>query len=681
MSFVVIAALAVGLLIAVPIAAHLLRRGRAEEQEFPPAALVPSKQTAARQRSRLEDRALLGLRSLIIVALAALGATPLVQCSRLSLARKGGASVAMALVLDDSLSMRGELAGGASRWQQGKEGAEELLRSAREGDAVAIVLAGKPARLALAATTDLSAARAVLDELQPSDRATDLSTAVTMARATLKPLSHTDKRVAVLSDFADPAASGLDGIWAPLPALSDASESCGIASAEVRGRRATVNVSCTSADAARGRKLEIVADEAGAGSVTDADGGARRATSGVQGSAPLAPRAGKQSVTIELASSGARLDARLTGEDALEHDDTAPVAPEASALLVGVVTDPEAGAVSTGGPAILEQALSALGNEAVVRPLSLVPDEAKDLKSLAGLILDDPPGLTPETRSALRAWLERGGVALAFLGPRAATAQLGSTLEPFTRGAVRWEPTEAVRVQVTNASWLGAESESLVDLRNKARARLETPEQAGSQVLARWSDGEAFLVQSSIGRGLALSAGLPSSVRHSDFALRSAFLGLLDHTLEEIRRHTGPRRTPAGMAWQFPEHTRLEIVGPEGPAKSEELSTLTRDGDGQRDVQYVPALRGRYQLEVNGEQQERVVILDPDELHARPNMPPANHLQRQAGGAGGAIDASSELALLLLALIFAELAFRAFTRARRATPAVKDERVTPRAAA
>src|SRR5687768_3202082 len=122
MSFVVLAALAVGLLIAVPVAAHLLRRGRAEEQEFPPAALVPSKQTAARQRSRLEDRALLGLRALIILALAALGATPLVQCSRLSLARKGGASVAMTLVLDDSLSMRGELSGGASRWQRAKEG-------------------------------------------------------------------------------------------------------------------------------------------------------------------------------------------------------------------------------------------------------------------------------------------------------------------------------------------------------------------------------------------------------------------------------------------------------------------------------------------------------------------------------------------------------------------------------
>ncbi len=681
MSFLVIAALAVGLLIAVPIAAHLLRRGRAEEQEFPPAALVPSKQTVARQRSRLEDRALLGLRASIILALAALGATPLVQCSRLSLARQAGASVGMALVLDDSLSMRGELAGGETRWQRAKQGAEELLRSAREGDAVAIVLAGKPARLALAATTDLSAARAVLEELEPSDRATELVTAVTMARATLKPLSHADKRVAVFSDFAEPAASGLEGIWAPLPALAEASESCGIASAEVRARRVTVNVSCTSADAARGRKVEVVADDDAANNATTADGGARRPTAGVQGSVAIAPRAGKQSVTLELPTPMTRLDARLTGNDALEHDDTAPVAPEASALLLGVVTDPEAGTVSTGGPTILEQALAALGNEAVVRPLSLVPDEAKDLASLAGLILDDPPGLTPEARSALRPWFERGGVALALLGPKAATAQLGSTLEPFTRGAVRWEPTAATRVQVTNASWLGAEAESLVDLRNEARARLETPDHPESAVLARWSDGEAFLVQNAIGRGLALSAGLPSSVRHSDFALRSAFLALLDHTLEAIRRHTGPRRTPAGMAWQFPEHTRLQIDGPAGEATSTDFTTLAREGGSQRDVQYLPAVRGRYRLEVDGERQERVVILDPDELHTRPNMPAAGRLTSQTGNATGAIDASSELALLLLALVFLELACRGFTRARRPAPPSKDERVTPRATA
>ena len=101
MSFVVWAAFAIAGLVAFPIVAHLLRRGRANEREFPGAALVPPLTSTARERSRLEDYPLLALRSLLILGLAMLGAMPLVRCDRLSLDRTSGASVAIALVVDD----------------------------------------------------------------------------------------------------------------------------------------------------------------------------------------------------------------------------------------------------------------------------------------------------------------------------------------------------------------------------------------------------------------------------------------------------------------------------------------------------------------------------------------------------------------------------------------------------
>ena len=59
MSFVVWAALAVGALAVVPFLAHLLRRGRVREHEFPPTAFVPISPATSRERRRLEDRALL----------------------------------------------------------------------------------------------------------------------------------------------------------------------------------------------------------------------------------------------------------------------------------------------------------------------------------------------------------------------------------------------------------------------------------------------------------------------------------------------------------------------------------------------------------------------------------------------------------------------------------------------
>jgi len=259
MSFVVAAALAIALLMAAPFVAHLLRRGRAREQDFPPAALVPIAPPVARQRSRIEDRVLLAIRASLIVALALIGATPLVRCSRLSLSREAGASVALALVVDDSLSMRAVPGGGASRFERALDGARELLASARQGDAVALVLAGRPARLALAATTDLAAAKRTLAELHPSDRDTDLDSAVKLARSALKEMPHVDKRVAVLSDLAaEPLSAGDPPAWVPLPDLARTMQDCAVVTTERRGKSVTVNVACTSADVARDRSVEII---------------------------------------------------------------------------------------------------------------------------------------------------------------------------------------------------------------------------------------------------------------------------------------------------------------------------------------------------------------------------------------------------------------------------------------
>jgi hypothetical protein len=115
MSFLTLSALGIALLVGAPVLAHLLRRRRAEERPFPAARLVPPTLPAARRRSMLEDRALFSVRALAVLGLALLGATPFIRCSRLAIARRSGASVALAVVLDDSLSMRAKLPSGKTR--------------------------------------------------------------------------------------------------------------------------------------------------------------------------------------------------------------------------------------------------------------------------------------------------------------------------------------------------------------------------------------------------------------------------------------------------------------------------------------------------------------------------------------------------------------------------------------
>jgi len=157
MSFLSLSALAIVLFVGAPIAAHMLRRRQAEERLFPPARLVPPTPPAARRRSLLEDRALFSVRALAVVLLALLGATPFVRCSRLALARRSGASVALAFVIDDSLSMRAALPGGQTRWARSLAAARELADGLGSGDAVALVMAGAPPRVALGSTTNIAA--------------------------------------------------------------------------------------------------------------------------------------------------------------------------------------------------------------------------------------------------------------------------------------------------------------------------------------------------------------------------------------------------------------------------------------------------------------------------------------------------------------------------------------------
>lgn len=651
MSFVSLLALSLSLLVAIPTLAHLLRRGRAREQEFPPAALVPEARATTRERSRLEDRGLLLLRALMILVLAVLGAGPLVQCSRVALGRSAnGASVAIAIVVDDSASMRARL-GDATRFQKAVATAQQLLASARDGDAVALVLAGKPARLALAAGTDLRAAARAVAELRPTDRATDLGAGLALARAALASLPHKDKRVVLLSDLAGdlPDDAGSD-IWAPLPELATAIEDCAVLRAAQSGSRISVDVACSTENAARSRSVRLVAADAKA--ITGAS------------EARLIVQRGRQSLTLDAKTEGA-LSVELTGRDQNPDDDRAEVAPESRGLSLAVHVDSSGEDVVTGGAPLLEQALRALSPGAPIRPLVELPRDAAELDDVAALFIDDPPGLTPETRSAIDSWLETGAVAALFLGQHAHDMQLGANLEPFARGAVDWEPLAATtQTDVASFAWLGADAESLQRLAPTGRARLDTALLPGATIAGRWGDGKVLVARQERGRGLLFSVGLPVSADVSELPLRPGFLALLDQMVSEALRRRGPRASEAGTEWWFPGSGSLQVSGQNGPLP-------LREADAQRVA--TPEVTGRYQISLNGKRETRFITLAEAEVMAAPKAElPAAWRGTQQGSAPQT-DASPELGWLLLALLALELGARAtrLLRERRAQGAIQ----------
>lgn len=673
MSFGTTLALLVGLFVALPVVAHLLRRGRTEEQEFPPAHLVPAAVVTSEQRSRLEDRGLLALRALMVLFLAVLGATPFVRCSHLSMDRQSGASVALAIVIDDSQSMRAA-SDGRSRFEQAKAGALQLLDSAREGDAIAVVGAGSRARLLLNATTDLRAARQSIEALEVSDRGTDVGSAVTLARSALRELPHLDKRVVLLSDeHGDPLPEGEPAVWAPLKELTTARPNCGIAEAVRQGQEVSVVVGCNDESATVERKLQLWLADEGASQALDEQA--------------LEKGSGNQQVVFTHTSKDFDLRVGLTGTDAIERDDDASVSNEATELTVAVVADRSKASAVTGGAPLIEQAMGALAPDIALKPLSQLPDTVDGLRPFAAIVLDDPPGLSPERRAALEAWLQQGGVLLGLLGPASTSAELAASVEPFARPGAQWEKNETAVLDIGSLGLLGPEAASLTDLRQVGRVRLDAADLPNTLIAGKWDDGVPWLFERAVGSGVVLTVGLPTSLGLSELAIRPGFLALLAHTLEGARRRTGPKRTSAGVAWTFPASSSVAVAGlpPQGELvltpqvavadpSQQSPDSVTSEGYGGLELQEViPTLTGRYRVVVDEREEQRSVTLDALELTRLAAAATSDPSVAQASAEPSSVDASPHWAMLVLALFALELAMRAFRKSRsRLKPALAE---------
>ena len=655
MTFATWAALAVGLLVAVPIAAHLLRRRRAGIVELPTARLLATSPPNARRRSALEDRSLFSIRALAILGLALLGASPFVSCSHLTLARKGGGSVALVFVIDDSLSMRAPIKDGPPRFDRAKQAALELAGAARDGDSIAIVLAGSEPRVALASTTDTDTAKAALAALEAGDRGTDLPGALAIARDLVKNAPQRDRRVVLLSDLADGHSDApplsLDGamLWYPAPELTAASDGdCAIVLAQRTGQRVTVRIVCSPGATAQGRTLDIETEK----------GSAAKTVVGEDSEAVV--------IDVPEGADG-DLDARLSEGDAISSDDYAPVTEESHDLSIAVVSDTSLTHVETGGPPPVEQALAALDLGRWVHALPSVPDHEEELSKHAGLILDDPPGLTPEERRAVASWVEGGGTLLLALGKRAAEAPLGAGFGSLVPGVVRFRTEPPSGADVTKCGFFGQSAESLAELAPKGRVTLDHDAMDGAELLCSFSDGEPLLVRRVIGRGAVLIVTLPFDLETSDLVLRPAFLSLLDRFAEGARMRGGPRVVEVGQPLVVPGATKLDAKFLSALDKDPEDVTIERHPDALR----VPTQRiGRYVLSIDGASDVRAALAPPTEIDLRPRGIAPTALDTSLGGKADQLDAAPYVALGLLGLLVAELALRLWLGRKDEKPAV-----------
>jgi hypothetical protein len=243
-------------------------------------------------------------------------------------------------------------------------------------------------------------------------------------------------------------------------------------------------------------------------------------------------------------------------------------------------------------------------------------------------------------------------------------------LEPFAERGARWEQNKtALDLDPASVAWLGQDARSLKAITRGGRMRLDGAGLPGSVSAGSWRDGVPFLTKRPLGSGLVVSAGLPASVEYSDFALRPVFLALLDHILSEAEQRRGPGITPVGEPWTFPADKRVQIEGPGGPLA---LSAENCGTDEEARADCAPGqqaataeLAGRYSIVSDGTRQTRIARIDDREVSDPPGSATAASASAAGSGESGAIDASPELALCLLAFFAGELALRLGSESRR----------------
>jgi Mg-chelatase subunit ChlD len=623
-------ALSIAALGVLPLLAHRFRRRHAREISFAANSLIAATPIETRQRAKIDDRPLLALRLLLVLLVALLGASPFVSCSRLTVSRTSGASVAVVLIVDDSMSMRAR-ANAETRFEKAKGGAREILAAMRDGDAVSVIAAGAPSRLLVSTTSSIASAKVAIDAMSASDRPTDLEGAFSLARVALQQLPHTDKKVIVLSDLSDghsgaelPTVEGA-AVIVPLTELVHPIDDCAVLSAHRRGTQAVVEVACNKPTL--GAKLAV--------SLVSASGT-------VLAHSTPPPFQERTVVTLDLPSAVAKV--RIDPNDAIREDDELPLVTAGAPKPIALVVDPATASVETGGATVVEQALRALHPAEAIKPLATLPDDERDLEGHSGLVIDDPQGFTPEQRRAVKSMLDRGGAVLLMLGPRSGTAPIGATFEPILQQQPRWMASSVKGIDEPSAEGLLGEGASgLVDLNAKNRTVIGYEDAKAMTVLLQWKDKEPYLLRRTVGRGDAWVLTLPAAVDASDLALSTGFVGILAAWSESAHQSSGSTSLEMGQSWSVSNVGAVESAGGKADIKREAAV-----------FRITPSLIGVHTLTIDGKAEMRLATVSRAELDTRPRLLPVVKDATASSARQVRIDASPYVAGLLLLGLLAE---------------------------
>ncbi|HEV7301435.1 MAG TPA: BatA domain-containing protein [Tepidisphaeraceae bacterium] len=182
-----------------PLVLHLLSRARYRSVDWGAMMFLHGADPRDRQSSQLKQYALLAMRMLIVALLALAMARPITSESWAALAPGGPATVVLMLDCSPSMAI---VEGNQSRMEAAREAALKLLATLRQGDRVALLLAGQAQDDAeLSPTTDLRTTAARIAAARPAGRAVDFAQELNRAdRLLQRAAPQQDGRIFIVCD-------------------------------------------------------------------------------------------------------------------------------------------------------------------------------------------------------------------------------------------------------------------------------------------------------------------------------------------------------------------------------------------------------------------------------------------------------------------------------------------------
>ncbi len=160
-------------------------------------------------------------------------------------------------------------------------------------------------------------------------------------------------------------------------------------------------------------------------------------------------------------------------------------------------------------------------------------------RALAVLVLADPGPLPASDQAALARWIEAGGVAVRFAGPRLATATQGAASEnpdPFlpvrlragdrvVGGALTWARPVELAAFDDKSPFFGLAVPA--DVRVRRQVLAEPALDLAERTWARLADGTPLVTVARRGRGWLVLIHVTANVQWSDLPLSGLFVGML----------------------------------------------------------------------------------------------------------------------------------------------------------